>query len=569
MTWTWDMRKAVLCACLTPLIGIVCGGCSSQDFGRPVGRLADIVDSRRAYVETDEKQQAAIRAEKLGKVLATWEKQKGQAGDDYTIGPDDVLEISVLALEAPEKTTVLNRSVSKDGTITLPLVNTVTAGGISARKVQAKLIDLYKGKYLKDPQVNVAVSEYRSAPVVLTGAVTKPGVYYLRHNQSSVLEVLSMADGLTDAAGDAVLIVRGRPGTPPETNLTSAAPLPAAPLSPAVTPIPLAQTNALQTPPGQPSTVAIATTSVAVATSTGVVAETGATPPVSLGSVTPGPEAPTNRPSFFARLFGKGKKQDVAAATGIVAVAISTGTVAEAGATPQVAAESSTPAAQTPTNRPSFFARLFGGGKKQVVATAASPTGTVTNPPPLVAAAAPKPEPGQAAPPAAPGAANERLTADASLSNEFAAAAATDIIEVDLQRLLDGGDARLNVDVRGGDIVTVPPHKKQYVYVLGYVQRPGAYELKASERVRALDAVAMAGGLSAAARAQNSFLIIERPEGRKVVDVDLTKIARGVRPPVYMEAGMTLVVGSGFFAKLGEFVKPSIGASASVAPMAP
>jgi len=42
--------------------------------------------------------------------------------------------------------------------------------------------------------------------------------------------------------------------------------------------------------------------------------------------------------------------------------------------------------------------------------------------------------------------------------------------------------------------------------------------------------------------------------------VDLTKIARGVRPPLYMEPGDTLVVGSSTIAKLSEFIRPSVGA---------
>ena len=105
-------------------------------------------------------------------------------------------------------------------------------------------------------------------------------------------------------------------------------------------------------------------------------------------------------------------------------------------------------------------------------------------------------------------------------SNELAAAAAdaqdeialnADLITVDLRQLLDKGDMRLNLDIVGGDIVTVPPGRKEFVYVLGYVQRPGAFELESRKRVRALQAVAMAGGLSGTARAQHSCLIIDKP----------------------------------------------------------
>jgi protein involved in polysaccharide export with SLBB domain len=99
-------------------------------------------------------------------------------------------------------------------------------------------------------------------------------------------------------------------------------------------------------------------------------------------------------------------------------------------------------------------------------------------------------------------------------------------VVIDLKHLVDDGNLLLNLEVRGGDIITVPPRSPDYVYVLGYVQRPGAYELKDGVRVDALRAVALAGGLSPAARAENSYLVRETAKGQLVVPVDLTKIAR-------------------------------------------
>ena len=125
---------------------------------------------------------------------------------------------------------------------------------------------------------------------------------------------------------------------------------------------------------------------------------------------------------------------------------------------------------------------------------------------------------------------------------------------------MDQGNLLLNLPVCSGDVLTVPPRAKQYVYVLGYVARPGAYQLKDGVRVNALRAVALAGGLSKTARAENSFLVRETAEGQMVVSVDLTKIARGVRPPLYMEPGDTLVIGSSLIAKMTEFIRPSVGA---------
>jgi polysaccharide export outer membrane protein len=196
--------------CLWLMVPLLVGlaGCSSQDFGRPIGRVGDIVDSGKAYVEDSSEEEVIRRATQLAEILAEWELQKQAVDDDYTLGADDVLTIGILSLDTPDNVAELTRTISKDGTVALPLVGVVKCAGLTARGFQKRVAAAYKGKYLQDPQVDVAVAEYRSAPVVVTGAVGKPGVYYLRHNISSVLEVLSMANGLTSEAGSDLLIVR-------------------------------------------------------------------------------------------------------------------------------------------------------------------------------------------------------------------------------------------------------------------------------------------------------------------------------------------------------------------------
>ena len=128
---------------------------------------------------------------------------------DYQIGPEDLLEISVL--EAPD----LNRTVrvSDDGAISLALLGSIQAAGLSTRQLQAVLEDRLRLTYMKDPQVSVFVQEMRSHPVSVFGAVEKPGVYQIRCAKTLV-EVLSMAQGLANDAGDTVIVVRhtGDPG---------------------------------------------------------------------------------------------------------------------------------------------------------------------------------------------------------------------------------------------------------------------------------------------------------------------------------------------------------------------
>lgn len=122
---------------------------------------------------------------------------------DYQIGSEDLLEISVL--EAPD----FNRTVrvADDGTISLALLGTVPASGLTTRELQDNLEDRLRQTYMNDPQVSVFVQEMRSHPVSVFGAVQKPGVYQIRRPKTLV-EVLSMAQGLADDAGDTIIITR-------------------------------------------------------------------------------------------------------------------------------------------------------------------------------------------------------------------------------------------------------------------------------------------------------------------------------------------------------------------------
>ena len=123
----------------------------------------------------------------------------------YRIGPEDLLEISVF--EAPE----LNRSirVASNGELSFALLGMVRAEGLTPRELEIVLQELLRRTFIKDPHVGVFVQEMESHPVAVVGAVQLPGVFQIR-GPRTVLEMLSMAQGLSPEAGDKVLVVRGR-----------------------------------------------------------------------------------------------------------------------------------------------------------------------------------------------------------------------------------------------------------------------------------------------------------------------------------------------------------------------
>src|SRR6202162_5899374 len=124
--------------------------------------------------------------------------------EEYRIGAEDLLEITVF------ETSELNRTlrVSASGEITLPLVGPVRAAGLTPQALESVGEELLRRTYLKDPHVGVLVREMQSHAVSVFGAVKKPGVYQIR-GEKTVVEILSLAEGLAEDAGDTVLIERG------------------------------------------------------------------------------------------------------------------------------------------------------------------------------------------------------------------------------------------------------------------------------------------------------------------------------------------------------------------------
>jgi polysaccharide biosynthesis/export protein len=121
----------------------------------------------------------------------------------YVLGPEDLITVRVFAADdIPDKPA----QIDNNGSVTLPMIGSVHAAGLTVEQFQANLVTAYK-KYFKEPQVTVQVNEFHSQPVSVAGNVTTPGLVQLKGNRN-LLEVISSAGGLRADAGDTVLITR-------------------------------------------------------------------------------------------------------------------------------------------------------------------------------------------------------------------------------------------------------------------------------------------------------------------------------------------------------------------------
>jgi polysaccharide export outer membrane protein len=100
----------------------------------------------------------------------------------------------------------------------------------------------------------------------------------------------------------------------------------------------------------------------------------------------------------------------------------------------------------------------------------------------------------------------------------------TDTITINLNQLVESGDATNNIVLQAGDIVTVP--HAGIVYILGAVARPGGFIL-ANDRsqMTTLKILALSGGLNPTAKKDHAFIIRRDNQGQQhQVPVDLKKV---------------------------------------------
>ncbi len=107
--------------------------------------------------------------------------------DDYVVGPQDVLSLTVFNDDSLSRPALV---VDSDGTIDCPYVGRQAVSGLTTRQIEEllrKALGLRRdaqgkviGGYLTNPNINIAVKEFRSQRVNVMGAVRTPGYVELQ-----------------------------------------------------------------------------------------------------------------------------------------------------------------------------------------------------------------------------------------------------------------------------------------------------------------------------------------------------------------------------------------------------
>jgi polysaccharide biosynthesis/export protein len=197
--WMFPLCLALLLFCL--------GGCASlAHTPSPVAKSSAALpraDNDPAGLIFDGQEKADLE-----RLADLWHKRTGEnSKSDYPIGPGDVLEISVPAIEELRDRVV---RISGDGTISLPFIGVARAAGLSEAELREEIRRRLED-YMYRPQVNLFVREYRSRQVAVLGAVAKPGLYNLASGADTILDMIGLAGGMKEEAAPRILFIPAEP----------------------------------------------------------------------------------------------------------------------------------------------------------------------------------------------------------------------------------------------------------------------------------------------------------------------------------------------------------------------
>ncbi|MRW93028.1 polysaccharide export protein EpsE [Duganella sp. FT80W] len=133
----------------------------------------------------------------------------GAAGaQDTLLGAGDVVKVTVF--NNPDL--AVETRINESGVVSFPLIGQVTVGGLSTAAAEKKIAGLLdSGGFVRNPQVNLLVTQLTSQQVSVLGQVNRPGRYPLE-GRRNLLDLLAQAGGISADGGDTVVLIRKQGG---------------------------------------------------------------------------------------------------------------------------------------------------------------------------------------------------------------------------------------------------------------------------------------------------------------------------------------------------------------------
>jgi polysaccharide export outer membrane protein len=123
--------------------------------------------------------------------------------EPYLLGSGDVISVSMYG----EPDLTRDCGIRPDGTIFLALLrDKIAAAGKTTDQLQELIEAAYREQKLyKNPLVTVSIKEFRSSPVTITGAVSRPATIQVQ-GHTTLLQAITMAGSVAPSAGTKLLV---------------------------------------------------------------------------------------------------------------------------------------------------------------------------------------------------------------------------------------------------------------------------------------------------------------------------------------------------------------------------
>jgi len=188
----WSYLGLML-ACLASLAG--CSTAAPGGSAEPAGRFGTVTAAADFSV------QKSTDLERLQ--LLYRQRTTGLLAADYPIGPGDIIDVTVPAMEELKAQSV---RVGGDGMIALPFIGKLLASGLTEEQLRGEIAGRLL-TFMHEPRVSVFVKEYKNRQVAVLGSVTKPGVYGLRSENDTILDLLAQAGGIVAGADPQIHLI--------------------------------------------------------------------------------------------------------------------------------------------------------------------------------------------------------------------------------------------------------------------------------------------------------------------------------------------------------------------------
>lgn len=407
--------------------------------------------------------------------------------EEYRTAPGDGLRITAYDLIQSGRPDLFDRNIDSRGMISLPQLGDVFVSGMTAMQVEEAIRGRMR-EFVGNPLVTVEVVGPRQRTFTIFGAVSAPGPYFVPAPDYRLLEALNTAGSFNETI-PFVYIIRQLPLDPSFEGRPEGMGSPARPSAPATQPFPTMPTA----PDGAPPAEDLLDLIDELTTPEGEGGGGGASPAMRRGARSAQPAtrggAMGGAPEPVIDLVDPGDRRAPAGADALN-VPSSVGAAGPSGG---------------------GVRWIFKDGRwTQLVEPARTPEG------------------------------GSRSAARRLVTQR--------VIRVPVRPLVSG-DASVNVVIRPGDIVRVPPPEIGNVYMAGQVARGGVYGLPAQGRLTLMRAIDAAGGLTGLAIPERVDLTrMVGPDRQATIRLNLRAIAEGTQPDVFMKPDDRVNVGTSFWA---------------------